>query len=462
MKKVLICIPTYNRVQKLEKQLFNLSKVEDRFLDIAIFDNASTDATQNIVSKLLEKQTNIKYFKNSTNLHYQGNIIKILEYAKEVAHKYHYLYILSDDDIIFPTNLNQVLATLEPKTNLILLSWIVTGFNGELYLMLMRNNLTNNLFSIINHTTLISSYMYPMNFLQNYDLEEFKKYSSNVFLHMKLTIDCLKHNQIIDLIDTHIGYTSVNFTFRFDLLEVATDRYEMLKYADKELGSNKAHYYTLENVDFSLDRLLTWNTFSNTKQNKTIIPLIKWIIKNKFLNSKSIVLILKLIFIKIPLVKKIFFIQRRLIELQGIKLAKLHFETLCSQNIINIETVFFNRKLDFSIDFNQLIAFINKMKQKKSSYALYGFGHIGKYIVDNLEDSICVIVDKEKKQKQYKNIDIITPKYLKNYTYDYIIIAVLGREEEIENFLRIDLNISKEKIVSIEFYCKEIVDAFKQ
>jgi len=448
-KKVLICIPTYNRAQKLEKQLFNLSKVEDKLLDIAVFDNASTDTTQNIVTKILEKTTNIIYFKNSENLQYQGNIIKILEYAKEVADKYHYLYILSDDDIIFPDNLNQILSELEPKTNLVLTTWLATNFLGDLNTQPIVSQISNNLLCTIHFTSLISSYMYPMFFLKNYNLEEFKKISSNVFLHMKLTIDCLKNNQNIDLINTHIGYINANFTFRFDLLEVVLHKYEMLKYADKQLRANKTHHYTLIAVDFFLDRLLTWNALGNTKQNKSLIPFIVWIIKNKFLSSKSIVLILKLIFIKLPLVKKIFFIQRALVELQGMKLAKLHFETLFSQNTTKFETIF-NCNLDFSLRFNRLIEFITKMKCKNSSFALYGFGHIGKYIVDNLEDNICVIVDKEKKQKKYKNIDIITPKNLKNYTYDYIIIAVLGREEEIEIFFNVDLNIPKEKIISID------------
>jgi|GEM_PF-1273365 len=449
-KKVLICIPTYNRAQKLEKQLFNLSKVEDKLLDIAVFDNASTDTTQNIVTKLLEEQNNIKYFKNSENLQYQGNIIKILEYAKEVADKYYYLYILSDDDIIFANNLNQILSKLEPKTNLVLTTWFATTFAGDLSIMPMPNHISNDLLCTIHFTALISSYMYPMNFLQNYDLEEFKKFASNVFLHMKLTIDCLKKNQNIDLINTRIGYINANFTFRFDLLQVVTNRYEMLKYADEELGFNKALNYTSQTVHFFLNRLLTWNTLGNTKQNKSLIPFVKWIIKNKFLNSKSIVLILKLMLIKLSLVKKIFFIQRRLTELQGMKLAKLHFEALLSQNTTKSETIFFNHRLDFHIRFNKIIEFINKLKQKNSSFALYGFSNIGKYIVDNLENSICVIVDKEKKQKKYKNINIITPKALKKYTYDYIILAVLGREEEIEIFLNVDLGIPKEKIIPID------------
>jgi len=448
-KKVLICIPTYNRAQKLEKQLLNLSKVENKFLDIAIFDNASTDTTQNIVTKLLEKQTNIRYFKNNKNLQYQGNIIKILEYAKKVADKYHYLYILSDDDIIFSNNLNQTLSKLEPKSNLVLTTWFATTFAGDLNIIPMPNHISNNLLCTIHFTALISSYMYPMVFMKNYDLEEFKKFASNVFLHMKLTIDCLKNNQSIDLINTRIGYINANFTFRFDLFQVVTNRYEMLKYANEQLGLNKAHNYTSQTVHFFLNRLLTWNALSNTKQNKSLIPFIKWIIKNKFLNSKSIVLILKLILIKLPLVKKIFFIERKLIELQGMKLAKLHFETFFAQNTTKSETIFLNRKLDFNVGFNNLIAFITKLKCKNSSFAIYGFSNIGKYLVDNLEDNICVIVDKAKKEKKYKNIDIITPKALKEYTYNYIIIAVLGREEEIEIFLKTDLGIPKETIISI-------------
>ncbi|MFY4808211.1 glycosyltransferase [Aliarcobacter butzleri] len=450
MKQVLICIPTYNRATALRKQILNLSQINSELLDIAIFDNASLDSTESIVSKILNNVNNLIYFKHNSNLEYQGNIVKILEYAKGNSDKYHYLYILSDDDIIFPKNLNKILYNLDNQHNLVLLTWLQTNYSGALSTRPNSNNM-DDIFKTINSTALISSYMYPMNFLKNYDLKEFIKFSNNSFLHIKIITDCLKENKSIYLVDIPIGYEPINFTFRFDILKTfCEDRYIALKYIDEQLNFNNAHDTTIKTTDFLLDRILSWNSINISKYNTSIFSIFKWKIRNKMLSSKSIILFIKLILIKISIIKKIFFNQRKAIELQGIKSQALAIKAFTEEDIeIYKLKNSFNLNYNFSIKFNKLNTFIQQLKEKNSSFAVYGFGLIGKSIIDSLENKTSVIVDQNKELKKYKNIDIIKPNHLNKYQYDYIIISVLGREIEIEKFLVEELKVSKDKLICI-------------
>ena len=72
MKKLLICIPTYNRLRSLKIQLENLNllkKVNNQF-DVFVFDNNSIDGTQeyvkynyNGVFGLIENRQNVIFWR---------------------------------------------------------------------------------------------------------------------------------------------------------------------------------------------------------------------------------------------------------------------------------------------------------------------------------------------------------------------------------------------------------------
>lgn len=96
-----IYIPTYNRAEKVVRQLeFLLSELnelneEDKaMIEIIVNNNCSTDDTEEKVLDVIS-ETLVKYHKNSTNLGIVGNVYKAINFVQGK-----YLWIVSDDDTL--------------------------------------------------------------------------------------------------------------------------------------------------------------------------------------------------------------------------------------------------------------------------------------------------------------------------------------------------------------------------
>lgn len=100
-----ICLPTYNRAIKLNKQLtifYNQLKSINYKYELIISDNNSTDKTSDIIKKFKKKFSKLKNVrfvvnKNKFNLGFTKNFLKTIDLSSG-----HYSIILSDDD--FPKN----------------------------------------------------------------------------------------------------------------------------------------------------------------------------------------------------------------------------------------------------------------------------------------------------------------------------------------------------------------------
>ena len=98
-----------------------------------------------------------------------------------------------------------------------------------------------------------------------------------------------------------------------------------------------------------------------------------------------------------------------------------------------------NEKINFSKQFNKLYEQLNHLD---TNLVIYGNGTIGKTIQALIPDKIVGYVDIADENNH--------PKNLKNMKYDKIIISVLGREEEIIKYLVEDLQIPRDKIITLE------------
>lgn len=113
-KLLSICIPVYNGSKYLSfnlniilKQIID-NKYED-IIEILISDNASIDNTQEIIQTYLNQYPNIiRYNRNSTNLLYDNNVLKLCKLARGK-----YIHFLGNDDFYTDNGIERILNEIQ-------------------------------------------------------------------------------------------------------------------------------------------------------------------------------------------------------------------------------------------------------------------------------------------------------------------------------------------------------------
>ena len=96
MKKVAICVPTYNRHEVIEELLLRCGKLFAKYnYDLIIFDSSTDDKTKKVCESMKDRLNNISYHKFDSNLHSNLKVYRILQ-NKELIEKYDYIWIFSD------------------------------------------------------------------------------------------------------------------------------------------------------------------------------------------------------------------------------------------------------------------------------------------------------------------------------------------------------------------------------
>lgn len=107
-------------------------------------------------------------------------------------------------------------------------------------------------------------------------------------------------------------------------------------------------------------------------------------------------------------------------------------------------------KYEFSSKFNIFYNFIESIKLDKKKYLIYGYGTVGKTIGNMLENDIAGFIDKDifvvtKANKD--NVRIVDE--ISSFNFDKIIVSVLGREEEIIQYLQDSHDVHIDNIITI-------------
>jgi len=91
-----VAVLTYNRVGTLRETLDSIlpQAAGNPEIEILVSDNASTDATAELVYGFRERYPSMRYWRNATNLGFDGNVVACLENATG-----QYVAYFSDDDI---------------------------------------------------------------------------------------------------------------------------------------------------------------------------------------------------------------------------------------------------------------------------------------------------------------------------------------------------------------------------
>jgi glycosyltransferase involved in cell wall biosynthesis len=88
-----VCIPTYNRVNYLQKCLRSVLPQITDDVEVIVQDNASTDDTWKFLAALAH--TGVHVARNATNIGLVGNFIEVVRRARGT-----YIYVLTDDDYL--------------------------------------------------------------------------------------------------------------------------------------------------------------------------------------------------------------------------------------------------------------------------------------------------------------------------------------------------------------------------
>jgi glycosyltransferase involved in cell wall biosynthesis len=114
---VSICIPTYNRGERLLCALDSAISQNYSNLEIIISDNSSSDETEKICNSLKLKYANIRYYRQETNIGPTANF----QFVKLMANGKYFMW-LSDDDWLDRDYIAKCVSHLEHKNELILVS----------------------------------------------------------------------------------------------------------------------------------------------------------------------------------------------------------------------------------------------------------------------------------------------------------------------------------------------------
>jgi glycosyltransferase involved in cell wall biosynthesis len=102
-----IAVPTFNRMKKLDRLLNFIFSLENNYkIEVIVSDNFSTDNTESIASKYLDK--GLIYYRQKSNIGFDSNV-RFLYGASSGE----YVWLVSDDDILFKNSIEKIIRILD-------------------------------------------------------------------------------------------------------------------------------------------------------------------------------------------------------------------------------------------------------------------------------------------------------------------------------------------------------------
>ena len=121
-----IAIPTYNRLEQLSQQMERIAQIQNEDVEILVSDNGSSDGTTDFLVNLPLEISNLRVFFNLTNMGFDFNIINLFKNATG-----DFVWFLSDDDLIDPTCVEDIIDALKCHPNLGVMALLLNGSSQE-------------------------------------------------------------------------------------------------------------------------------------------------------------------------------------------------------------------------------------------------------------------------------------------------------------------------------------------
>lgn len=469
--KISIIVPVYNSEKDLDKCLKSILSQTLKEIELIIVNDGSKDNSLNIINKYikLDKRITLINQKNSGAAIARNNAITIA--------KSDFIAFVDSDDYIekemYETMYNEAIK-----------------YNVDIVTCQFRKINSNN---TIDYSTTIKN----KENLENVFLGKVfsvlwnKIYKKELFVKNRIMIDKNIYYEDIGIVYklyyfTKKIHTIPNVFYNWNNREgSATESFSTKHIKSMFYILNDMHDFMLEykpcsfelfiqkycfNINFLFNRVLHFS--ENLKEAKKLYKLIT---KNLNINlilddenilllkNRDIILYHKIIFY---LSLKNFFHEinsreiKKLSELLSIKIGNTSADDestniLTLKEIISIKKDIYKKnnidflKIDFSKKINFLYKDIYKLKETYKKIAIYGNGLIGNIIAKELDKNLTVIFDKNTNlASSYSKVDI--PNNINKYSFDILIISVLGREEEIKKEITQINTKSKIKIFSFE------------
>lgn len=185
--KISILIPTYNRSGDLAENLSTIlrySSVAD--VSIYVSNNCSTDDTDAVMRDFLEKNSNIFYKRNETNVGFDANLVSLMHWAEG-----EYVWFLGDDDYICEGSIDQLLGILErEKVDAIVMNGAIRSRSDAVSLKLVTPKLTTRIYDDLNevardllgHVSWMSSIIVRRELLDGFDSASLQ---GSQFMHLQ-------------------------------------------------------------------------------------------------------------------------------------------------------------------------------------------------------------------------------------------------------------------------------------
>jgi glycosyltransferase involved in cell wall biosynthesis len=109
-KILTIAIPTYNRSKYLDVSLSRITEQINGLsekIELIVSDNCSSDNTEEVVTKYIERGLDVRYIRNKENLGMDGNFVQCFRMAQSK-----YVWVLGDDDYLLPNSLDRIVNML--------------------------------------------------------------------------------------------------------------------------------------------------------------------------------------------------------------------------------------------------------------------------------------------------------------------------------------------------------------
>ncbi len=183
-----VCIPTFNRASILDKAISAISRSIESCgdeVELIISDNCSTDNTNIVVDKYLNRGLKIRYNRNVKNVGPNMNFLKCIEMSSGK-----YIYLLGDDDYLEEKSLERIVLILK-ESNVGLLH-ICNDYDSDFCVERIGN--IDDFFKRISYRiTFMSGNIFLREVIK--DFPNIKDYTSTFLVQMPLYIESAFHRE---------------------------------------------------------------------------------------------------------------------------------------------------------------------------------------------------------------------------------------------------------------------------